>query len=42
MAFQHFFGESGFGFAGNYTIVNGDVGFNNAGDPGSISSRCWV
>jgi TonB-dependent receptor len=34
MAFQHFFGESGFGLSGNYTIVNGDVSFNDAGDPG--------
>ena len=25
MAFQHFFGESGFGLAGNYTVVDGDV-----------------
>ena len=34
IAFQHFFGESGFGFSGNYTVVDGDVAFNNAGDPG--------
>jgi hypothetical protein len=34
LAFQHFFGESGFGIQGNYTVVDGDVGFNNAGDPG--------
>jgi TonB-dependent receptor len=33
-SFQHFFGESGLGFAGNYTKVDGDVEFNNAGDPG--------
>ncbi|HEU5134256.1 MAG TPA: TonB-dependent receptor [Steroidobacteraceae bacterium] len=33
-AFQHFFGESGFGFAGNYTMVDGDVGIDVAGDPG--------
>jgi TonB-dependent receptor len=33
-AFQHFFGESGFGLQGNYTVVDGDVAFNNAGDPG--------
>jgi TonB-dependent receptor len=33
-AFQHFFGESGFGISGNYTKVDGDVAFNNAGDPG--------
>jgi TonB-dependent receptor len=34
LAFQHFFGESGFGLAGNYTVVDGDVAFNDAGDPG--------
>jgi TonB-dependent receptor len=33
-AFQHFFGESGFGLAGNYTFVDGDVAINVAGDPG--------
>jgi TonB-dependent receptor len=33
-AFQHFFGESGFGIAGNYTFVDGDVGINVAGAPG--------
>jgi TonB-dependent receptor len=33
-AFQHFFGESGLGVQGNYTVVDGDVEFNNAGDPG--------
>jgi TonB-dependent receptor len=33
---QHFFGDSGFGLQANYTIVRGDVGYNNAGDP-SIS-----
>ena len=33
-AFQHFFGESGFGLQGNYTMVDGDVGINVAGDPG--------
>jgi TonB-dependent receptor len=33
-AFQHFFGESGLGIAANYTKVDGDVAFNNAGDPG--------
>lgn len=33
LAVQHFFGETGFGFAANYTTVNGDVGFNNAGSP---------
>ncbi len=35
-AAQHFFGDSGFGVQANYTIVRGDVGYDNAGDP-SIS-----
>lgn len=30
---QHFFGQTGFGVQANYTIVSGDVSFNNAGDP---------
>ena len=30
---QHFFGDSGFGIAGSYTFVNGDVEFNDLGDP---------
>jgi TonB-dependent receptor len=29
-AWQHFFGDSGFGFIANYTIVNGDVEFDNS------------
>jgi TonB-dependent receptor len=32
-AVQHFFGDSGFGFQANYTTVNGDIGFDNNGDP---------
>jgi TonB-dependent receptor len=32
-AVQHFFGETGFGTSANYTVVNGDVGFNIAGSP---------
>ena len=32
-AFQHFFGESGFGIAGQLHFVDGDVGINVAGDP---------
>jgi TonB-dependent receptor len=28
---QYFFGESGFGFLANYTVVNGDVAFDDAG-----------
>jgi TonB-dependent receptor len=31
---QYFFGDTGFGILANYTIVDGDVNFNNAGDPG--------
>ncbi|WP_290498156.1 TonB-dependent receptor [Hyphomonas sp. UBA4494] len=31
-AWQHFFGETGFGFQANYTLVNGDVELNPAGD----------
>jgi len=30
---QHFFGETGFGILANYTIVKGDVGFNDTLDP---------
>jgi len=30
---QHFFGDTGFGVAASYTLVNGDVEFNVAGDP---------
>ena len=30
---QHFFGDTGFGIAGSYTFVNGDVEFNDLGDP---------
>lgn len=30
---QHFFGESGFGVVGSYTVVNGDVGYNISGAP---------
>ncbi|WP_438862330.1 TonB-dependent receptor [Neptunicella sp.] len=32
-AIQHFFGDSGFGVSANYTLVRGDVGFDNEGDP---------
>ncbi len=32
-AVQHFFGETGFGVQANYTLVRGDVGFNDEGDP---------
>jgi TonB-dependent receptor len=30
---QYFFGESGFGVLANYTIVKGDVEFDNTGSP---------
>ena len=30
LAVQHFFGESGFGFQANYTLVDGDIGFDLA------------
>ncbi|WP_062060176.1 TonB-dependent receptor [Cellvibrio sp. OA-2007] len=32
-AVQHFFGETGFGVLANYTLVRGDVGFDNNGLP---------
>lgn len=32
-AWQHFFGDSGFGFAGSYTVVNGDVDADPGQDP---------
>ncbi len=32
---QHFFGDSGFGIGASYTHVDGDISFNNAGDPGT-------
>lgn len=32
-AWQHFFGDSGFGFAGSYTMVNGDVDADPGQDP---------
>lgn len=34
VAGQHFFGDTGIGVAAAYTLVRGDVGFNNAADPG--------
>ena len=30
---QYFFGESGFGLLANYTIVNGDIGYDVTSDP---------
>jgi len=32
-AVQHFFGDTGFGVQANYTIVRGDVAFDDLGDP---------
>jgi TonB-dependent receptor len=32
---QYFFGDTGFGLQANYTIVNGDVGFDNTAPPGT-------
>ena len=32
-AWQHFFGETGFGFAANYTMVNGDVELDPGASP---------
>src|SRR5690606_207474 len=34
-AVQHFFGDTGFGVQANYTIVNGDIGFDINTDPGT-------
>ena len=33
VAGQYFFGHTGFGVSGSFTYVNGNVGFNNGGDP---------
>lgn len=33
LAGQHFFGDTGFGIAANYTIVRGDVKFDDTGSP---------
>jgi TonB-dependent receptor len=33
LAWQHFFGDSGFGFQANATLVNGDVGYNLSAPP---------
>jgi TonB-dependent receptor len=33
LAGQHFFGDTGFGVAGSYTIVQGDLSFDNAASP---------
>lgn len=33
LAWQHFFGDTGFGFQANATLVDGDVSFDRSGDP---------
>ena len=33
MAWQHFFGDSGFGFQANATLVNGDIAYDVGADP---------
>ncbi|MDH3371750.1 MAG: TonB-dependent receptor [Gammaproteobacteria bacterium] len=33
LAWQHFFGDTGFGFMANATLVNGDIKFDNAAPP---------
>jgi TonB-dependent receptor len=33
IASQHFFGDTGFGYQFNYTMVEGDIGFENGSDP---------
>jgi TonB-dependent receptor len=33
IASQHFFADTGFGYQFNYTIVEGDIGYNNGSDP---------
>ena len=35
IAWQHFLGDTGFGWIANYTAVNGDVEFNNLSVPSS-------
>jgi TonB-dependent receptor len=40
-AVQHFFGDTGFGVQANYTLVRGDVGYDNLGDP-SVSQFALV
>ena len=33
LAGQHFFGDTGFGIAASYTMVKGDIGFDNGANP---------
>lgn len=41
-AIQHLFGDTGFGAIANYTIVNGDVGFDNMEVPSSGNAQFAV
>ncbi|MGJ8681325.1 TonB-dependent receptor [Paraglaciecola sp.] len=41
LAAQHFFGDTGFGVAANYTTVRGDIGFDDTGSP-SVSQFALV
>jgi len=36
LAFQHFFGETGFGVSGSLTTVDGDIGFDDSAAPGTL------
>lgn len=36
LAFQHFFGDTGFGLAGSMTTVDGDIGFDDSAAPGTL------
>lgn len=38
-AFQHFFGDSGFGIQANYTLVDGDVEFDDLKNPSADDSE---
>ena len=33
IASQHFFGDTGFGYQFNYTMVEGDIGYDNGSNP---------
>jgi len=37
LAIQHFFGDTGFGFQANYTMVDADVGFDNLSTEGQFA-----
>ncbi len=36
LAFQHFFGDTGFGVTGSLTTVQGDISFDNSAPPGTL------